>query len=149
MFKSLDALVRSTVIAATLCTSSVAYAEKPSNNGAYYIDPAKRRTTEERQAAAAPPEAPADQPAEEPLPEYVQPAPPPPEQKSGKGWAWAALIGGSAAIVLGTQLEVQICEDDYRTGNSGSCKSDKSLMYLTMGSGTLLAGLGLYGVLSK
>lgn len=147
MFRSLDALVRSTVIAATLCTPAVVYAENSSNkDGAYYIDPAKRRTKEERKMATGPPEAPADQPIEEPTPEYVQPVPPPPENNSGKGWAWAFLIGGTASIAMGVYMGPARAGCDSA---SNFCEEDHSVQYITIGGGTILAGLGLYELLSK
>ncbi|HLC71537.1 MAG TPA: hypothetical protein VJI32_06000 [Candidatus Nanoarchaeia archaeon] len=145
MFKSLDALVRSTVIAATLCTSSVVYADNPPHNGAYYIDPAKRRKKEERKAAVAPPKDPANQPAKEPLPEYVQPAPPVQEQKSGKGVATLGLVVGLLVTGAGVALETMPCT--YATTGGCTSRKNHAAIYTIIGSGAVITGISVWYLL--
>ncbi len=146
-------------LAAALATSSVAYAQEtePVKDGsvptpkAYYLK--GKRTREQRQAALdqnPPPNPSSSAPSSQSYQSSARPAyvaPVSVQEKSSKGWAWAAFIGGGVVTVAGFAAgPMELC-GDY--ASSLECKQDRSIQYVLIGSGALLAGAGLVGLLSK
>ena len=135
------------------------------NQGAYYIDQAKRkekkRKEEEKKAEEKPaylqetpttPDYPGSTSAAgSPTPRYVQPSSPEyenPVQKAASKVLWGIILATAVtSVIAGFELEMDWCNARDQQQQSTCEKNNRDLRYVMIGGGTLLAAMGLWGVL--